>query len=125
MEEAAEPAPRPGEVKIRVHNCSTCGTDVKIFNHGHPNLSPPRVIGHEIAGEVILSTVDSWRPGDRVQVIAAVPCGECQDCRYGSMTVWYSIRSAATSRATSSGYVTGWGIGYVCVFAKGWPAASL
>jgi L-iditol 2-dehydrogenase len=87
LEEAPEPEPGPGEVKIRVRNCSTCGTDVKIFNHGHHHLVPPRVIGHEIAGDVVSSNVDEWAPGDRVQVIAAVPCGECPDCRRGSMTV--------------------------------------
>jgi L-iditol 2-dehydrogenase len=87
LEDAPEPEAGPGEVKIRVRNCSTCGTDVKIFNHGHHHLVPPRVIGHEIAGEVVASAVDGWAAGDRVQVIAAVPCGECPDCRHGSMTV--------------------------------------
>src|SRR2546421_8343146 len=87
LEDAPEPVAGPGEVRIRVRNCSTCGTDVKIFNHGHHHLVPPRVIGHEIAGEVVESLVDDWTPGDRVQVIAAVPCGQCPDCRHGSMTV--------------------------------------
>ena len=36
-----------------MRNCSTCGTDVKIFYNGHQNLTPPRTIGHEIAGEVV------------------------------------------------------------------------
>jgi len=87
LEDMPEPSPGPGEVKIRVHNCSTCGTDVKIFNHGHQNLDPPRVIGHEIAGEVVESTVDGWTAGDRVQVIAAVPCPTCPDCVRGRMSV--------------------------------------
>ncbi|MGH8964575.1 MAG: alcohol dehydrogenase catalytic domain-containing protein, partial [Actinomycetes bacterium] len=87
LEDAPEPSPGPDEVKIRVHNCSTCGTDVKIFNHGHQNLDPPRVIGHEIAGEVVESNVGGWTAGDRVQVIAAVPCGTCPDCVRGRMSV--------------------------------------
>jgi L-iditol 2-dehydrogenase len=87
LEDAPEPSPGQDEVKIRVHNCSTCGTDVKIFNHGHHHLVPPRVIGHEIAGEVVESNVHSWAPGDRVQVIAAVPCGTCPDCVRGRMPV--------------------------------------
>jgi L-iditol 2-dehydrogenase len=36
LEETDEPTPAADEVKIRVRNCSTCGTDVKIFNNGHP-----------------------------------------------------------------------------------------
>ncbi|MCO5999966.1 zinc-dependent dehydrogenase [Actinoallomurus rhizosphaericola] len=89
LEEAPEPSPGPGEVKIRVRNCSTCGTDVKIFKHGHHHIRPPRVMGHEIAGEVaeLGEGVTGWAPGDRVQVIAAIPCGQCEECRRGHRTV--------------------------------------
>jgi L-iditol 2-dehydrogenase len=89
LEDADEPKPSPDEVKIRVRNCSTCGTDVKIYNHGHHHLVPPRVIGHEIAGEVVEvgADVPGWAAGDRVQVIAAVPCGSCAECVRGRMTV--------------------------------------
>jgi L-iditol 2-dehydrogenase len=89
LEDVPEPAAGPREVKLRVRNCSTCGTDLKIFRAGHPNLSPPRVIGHEIAGEVVEvgAYVPGWRPGDRVQVIAAVPCGTCRQCRRHRMSI--------------------------------------
>ncbi|PXY22862.1 zinc-dependent dehydrogenase [Prauserella muralis] len=89
LEDADEPRPARDEVKIRVRQCSTCGTDVKIFNHGHHHLVPPRVIGHEIAGEIVHvgDEVSGWSIGDRVQVIAAVPCGTCPDCTGGRMTI--------------------------------------
>ncbi len=89
IEEAAEPTPGTADVKIRVRNCSTCGTDVKILRFGHHHIVPPRVMGHEIAGEVVEvgAEVQGWQPGDRVQVIAAIPCGECRECRLGRMTV--------------------------------------
>lgn len=94
LEEVAEPVCGADEVKLRVRNCSTCGTDVKIFHNGHQNLTPPRTIGHEIAGEIVEVGAEvnerygsSWRVGDRVQVIAAVPCGECHECRKGWMAV--------------------------------------
>ena len=89
LEDADEPVPGPDEVKIRVRQCSTCGTDVKIFNHGHHPLVPPRVIGHEIAGEVVEvgADVQGWAAGDPVQVIAAIPCGTCAECTRGRMTV--------------------------------------
>jgi L-iditol 2-dehydrogenase len=76
-------------VKIRVRACSTCGTDVKISRFGHHHIAPPRVMGHEIAGEItdVGADVTDWRPGDRVQVIAAIPCGTCAECRRGRMTV--------------------------------------
>ena len=94
LEDVPEPDCRPDEVKIRVRNCSTCGTDVKILHNGHQNLTPPRTIGHEIAGEIVevgdkvnATYGSNWKVGDRVQVIAAVPCGECHECRKGWMAV--------------------------------------
>ncbi|GGK88024.1 alcohol dehydrogenase [Sphaerisporangium melleum] len=89
VEDAPEPSPGPGEVKIRVRNCSTCGTDVKIYKHGHHHIRPPRVMGHEIAGEVAETGagVTGWTAGDRVQVIAAIPCGRCEECLRGRLTV--------------------------------------
>jgi L-iditol 2-dehydrogenase len=89
IEDVPEPECGPDEVKLKVKNCSTCGTDVKIFHNGHQNLSPPRTIGHEIAGEVVEvgANVGGWSVGDRAQVIAAVPCGECHECKKGWMAV--------------------------------------
>ncbi|MGI5151267.1 zinc-dependent dehydrogenase [Plantactinospora sp. CA-294935] len=89
IEDVPEPSPGPGDVKIRVRNCSTCGTDVKISKFGHHHIHPPRVMGHEIAGEVVQTgpEVTGWAAGDRVQVIAAIPCGTCAECRRGRMTV--------------------------------------
>jgi len=89
LEDVPEPEVSPGTVKIRVRNCSTCGTDVKISRSGHPNMTPPQIMGHEIAGEIteIGDGVDGWAVGDRVQVIAAIPDGTCVECLAGHPTV--------------------------------------
>jgi len=98
IEDAPVPEPGPGELLLKVRDCATCGTDVKIYYHGHQNLHPPRVLGHEIAGEVVAlgEGTTGFETGDRVQVIAAVPCGDCRECRRGNMTV--------CERLTSIGY---------------------
>jgi L-iditol 2-dehydrogenase len=95
LERVPVPEPGPGELLVRVRNCATCGTDVKIYFHGHRNLKPPRVIGHEIAGEVAAAGdgVDEFSVGDRVQVIAAVPCGECRECLIGHENVCENMTS--------------------------------
>ena len=41
LEDVPEPTCGTDEVKIRVKNCSTCGTDVKIRKNGHQNLTRP------------------------------------------------------------------------------------
>lgn len=89
LEDAPEPDAAAGEIKIRVRACSMCGTDVKISTSGHQRIVPPRVMGHEIAGEVVEvgEGVEGWAPGDRVQVIAAIPCGHCDWCTSGLMTI--------------------------------------
>lgn len=85
LEDIDEPTAGPGELKLRMHATATCGTDAKIFNHGHPRLDPPQVIGHELAGEVVEigEGTNGFAIGDRVQVIAAVPCGACWACAAG------------------------------------------
>ncbi|MFD6095873.1 zinc-dependent dehydrogenase [Nocardiopsis flavescens] len=98
LEQAPEPTAGPGQLKIAVENCSTCGTDVKIFRHGHHHIDPPRVIGHEIAGRIVQvgEGVEGWAEGDGVQIIAAIPCGTCPECSDGRFTV--------CSRQKSMGY---------------------
>jgi len=83
------PSTAPDELKIRVESCATCGTDAKIFGHGHPRLNPPQIIGHEIAGEIIEVGKDTsgYSVGDRVQIIAAVPCEECWACKAGKQGI--------------------------------------
>ena len=90
LEDVPEPVCGPSEVKIKVKNCSTCGTDVKIRNNGHVNITRVTTMGHEVAGEVVEVGADAlggFEVGDRVQVIAAVPCGDCHECRKGWMEV--------------------------------------
>ncbi|MPZ72765.1 MAG: alcohol dehydrogenase catalytic domain-containing protein [Nitriliruptorales bacterium] len=84
-----EPGAGHGELKLRMRATATCGTDAKIFRHGHPRLVPPQVIGHELAGEVVEvgGGVQGFAVGDGVQVIAAVPDGECWACTAGMETV--------------------------------------
>ncbi len=72
VEEVPEPA---GEVVVAVEAATTCGTDVKMWAHGHPVLGPyPCRFGHETAG----TRLDT---GERVLVSDSVPCGTCEPCR--------------------------------------------
>jgi len=89
LEQQPEPDVGAGELKLRVRACSTCGTDVKISRSGHPNMTPPQIMGHEIAGEIVAigDGVDGWTVGDRVQVIAAIPDGTCPDCLAGHQSI--------------------------------------
>jgi L-iditol 2-dehydrogenase len=95
VEDAPVPEAGPGDLVIRVRTCSTCGTDAKIFRFGHHHISLPRVLGHEVAGEIteVAPEAEGWSVGDRVQVIAAIPCGVCHHCRRGQHTVCEDLES--------------------------------
>lgn len=95
LDELPEPTPGADEVKLRVLACSMCGTDLKIVTHGAQRVAAPRVLGHEIAGEIaeVGADVSGWRAGDRVQVAAAVGCTTCRDCEQGQSTVCRDLRT--------------------------------
>jgi len=81
-----QPEAEPGGIVLRVRACAICGTDLRIFNHGHERVTLPAVIGHEIAGTVssIGKGVTGYKPGDAV--VLSPPgwsCGACRICRRG------------------------------------------
>jgi L-iditol 2-dehydrogenase len=75
-----------GEVLIKVHTASVCGTDVHI-EHDRFSNSPPFVLGHEFSGiiEETCTVVNGLKKGDRV-VSANNPfaCGTCSICLAGN-----------------------------------------
>lgn len=82
LEEKNIPEVLPGSILLKVHACAICGSDLRIYRDGSPRIVAPRIIGHEIAGEVVAlgQGVDKFKVGDRVSVGADIPCGECVHC---------------------------------------------
>lgn len=82
--EAPVPVPGPGEVLIRVRRIGLCGTDMHIFRGTQPYLQYPRVMGHELSGEVVSAPEGAGlAPGDPVYVMPYLSCGRCVACRQG------------------------------------------
>lgn len=78
-------SPAAGEVVIAVRAAGVCHSD-EHFRNGHSaSMSPPRVLGHEIAGEIIAvgEGVTAERIGQRVAVHYVVSCGTCAHCGRG------------------------------------------
>ncbi|MCM8769535.1 MAG: zinc-dependent dehydrogenase [Candidatus Omnitrophica bacterium] len=95
LEEVPEPKPGPGELVIQVKACAVCGTDVKVYHHGHKHIVFPRITGHEVSGVVIKcgAGVTNYQPGDRVIVAPAIPCGQCHYCRRGYQTMCDQLKA--------------------------------
>lgn len=84
LEQRPRPARGDGEVLVRIRRMGVCGTDMHIFNGNQPYLSYPRVMGHELAGEVEEAPQGSGLvAGDAVYIIPYIACGTCVACRNG------------------------------------------
>ena len=84
--EVADPVAGPGQVRLQVHACGVCRTDLHIVDGelGKPKL--PLVLGHQIVGTVreLGPGVSRFSPGQRVGVPwLGWTCGECVYCRRG------------------------------------------
>ncbi|HRX54448.1 MAG TPA: zinc-binding dehydrogenase [Verrucomicrobiales bacterium] len=68
VEEVADPALDDGEVLLRIHACSVCGTDLRTYRHGDKKIIPPRILGHEFCATVVESRAPDANVtvGDRV-----------------------------------------------------------
>jgi threonine 3-dehydrogenase len=87
--EVPVPAPGEGEVLVRMHAASICGTDVHIYewNEWAERRLPavPMTFGHEVAGtvEAVGPEVHHLIPGAFVAAETHIGCGHCSTCRTG------------------------------------------
>jgi threonine 3-dehydrogenase len=91
------PVPAPGEVLLRVAATSVCGTDVHLYDWNPwaaARVVPPRVVGHEVCGEVVAwgDGVEGPPIGTRVAVESHIVCGHCDECRRGDFHVCENTR---------------------------------
>jgi threonine 3-dehydrogenase len=92
-----DPTPAAGEVVLRVEAASICGTDVHLYEWNPwaaARVHPPRVMGHEMCGEVVAQGEGgkSVRLGSRVAVETHLVCGHCPECRRGDFHVCANTR---------------------------------
>jgi 2-desacetyl-2-hydroxyethyl bacteriochlorophyllide A dehydrogenase len=80
LDDVVRPSVGESQVLIRVTHSGVCGTDLKIYKGAIP-VQYPRIMGHEIIGEVVEG--GAYRPGDRVIVDPELFCGACFHCHIG------------------------------------------
>lgn len=92
VEEMPVPVIGPGEVLVKVHATGICGSDVMEW---YRIKKAPRVLGHEITGDIVEvgEGVDRYKKGDRVFVSHHVPCNVCNFCLHGSHTACETLHS--------------------------------
>jgi 2-desacetyl-2-hydroxyethyl bacteriochlorophyllide A dehydrogenase len=80
------PKPRfsTGQALVKLRRAGVCGTDLHIFEGTQPYFEYPRIIGHELAGEIAETGPEShFKPGQSVAIIPYFSCGKCVACRRG------------------------------------------
>ena len=78
-------APGPNEVLVRVLKVGICGTDLHAFEGTQPFFTYPRILGHELAVEVVAigDGVTDFQPGDHCAVNPYMTCGKFAACLRG------------------------------------------
>ncbi|MBV9986782.1 MAG: zinc-binding alcohol dehydrogenase family protein [Chitinophagaceae bacterium] len=84
----------PTDVMLKIRTGGICGSDVHVYHGRSPVATYPRVIGHEIAGEIVEtgSAVTDFKIGDRVVMDPVIHCGECYQCRIGRRNVCAKLK---------------------------------
>lgn len=99
LEDAPEPSPKAGEVKLKVDYCGICATDIEEYLYGpvfisgdEPNSvtgqKMPFITGHEITGTVVQTGqgVSGIAIGDRAVLNGVLTCQKCWWCTHGETT---------------------------------------
>ncbi|MDO8461718.1 MAG: zinc-dependent dehydrogenase [Deltaproteobacteria bacterium] len=104
IEERPIPSIGAGELLIKIRSTGICGSDImEWYRVG----KAPRILGHEIAGEIvgIGDGVKGYKEGDRVAASHHVPCYQCHYCQLGHHTLCDTLRTTNFDPGGFSEYV--------------------
>jgi threonine 3-dehydrogenase len=104
MLEVPDPEPGDGDVLIRVHKTSICGTDLHILHWdawAQSTVPVPMVVGHEFTGEIAAlgPGVRGLEIGQRVAGEGHVTCGHCRNCKGGRREFCHDPTAVGVTRA--------------------------
>ena len=91
-----------GQVRIRIEAGGICGSDLHYYLHGGfgaIRLREPMILGHEIAGTVIVADNGPLNVGDRVAVSPSRPCHDCLYCKESMLNQCLNMRFYGSAMA--------------------------
>ncbi|MCY7421760.1 MAG: zinc-binding alcohol dehydrogenase family protein [Chitinophagaceae bacterium] len=78
------PLNQKGKAIIKIKRIGICGTDLHAFEGTQPYFDYPRILGHELSGELIyMDDAVGFSVGEAVTFIPYFNCGTCVACRNG------------------------------------------
>lgn len=76
--------PGEGYAQIRIRRIGVCGTDLHAFEGTQPYFTYPRILGHELSGDLVeCNGAPGFENGEMVTFIPYFNCGDCIACRSG------------------------------------------
>lgn len=83
-EEILQPQAKEGHAIIKIKRIGICGTDLHAFEGTQPFFEYPRILGHELAGDLVaFDNAPGFALGEKVSFIPYFHCGACIACRSG------------------------------------------
>jgi 2-desacetyl-2-hydroxyethyl bacteriochlorophyllide A dehydrogenase len=90
---AEQPQPQGGQAIIKIKRIGICGTDLHAFEGTQPFFEYPRILGHELSGELISADdAPGFEIGESVTFIPYFSCGKCIACRVGKQNACVNIK---------------------------------
>jgi 2-desacetyl-2-hydroxyethyl bacteriochlorophyllide A dehydrogenase len=78
---------------IKIKRIGICGTDLHAFKGTQPYFSYPRILGHELSGELIeFDNAPGFTVGEKVTFVPYFNCGSCIACRTGKPNCCVNIK---------------------------------
>jgi 2-desacetyl-2-hydroxyethyl bacteriochlorophyllide A dehydrogenase len=78
---------------MKIRRIGICGTDLHAFEGTQPYFNYPRVLGHEISGELVEPNgVADFEKGEAITFIPYFNCGICIACRSGKTNCCVDIK---------------------------------
>ncbi|MEI9807059.1 MAG: zinc-binding alcohol dehydrogenase family protein [Bacteroidota bacterium] len=88
----AETQTGAGNTLLKIKRIGICGTDLHAYEGTQPFFSYPRILGHELAAEIVETDAPGFARGEAVTFIPYFNCGACIACRMGKPNCCVSIQ---------------------------------
>ena len=102
LEDRPIPSISKDEILIKTKSSGICGTDLMEW---YRTQKGPRILGHEISGDVIASKSNNFKIGDRVATTHHVPCDNCKFCNENKHTSCETLHTGNYDPGGFSQYV--------------------
>ncbi len=102
IEERPKPRLNEGEILVKMKASGICGTDLMEW---YRIKKAPRVLGHEMVGDIVESRSGKFSVGHRVFVSHHVPCNDCKYCREGNHTACETLHEGNYDPGGFSEYI--------------------